>query len=911
MKSNRFRIAVAALAVVAVALSLASPASAFIRLTSQAASGSGVVQAHWYDSELPLLSVVNPANADIPFATALAVVQASAQAWEDVNTSYFTVNPVDWTTGSYLPPALALDGQNSVFFDVAGANFGPGSGVIAFVRSYVNLVDGHTLDADLVFNDKEFYQSLSSPAVTPSPDPAQISVDLQAVITHEYGHYFSLGHTGIATATMIPYIQNDTSQRTLELDDRAGLSTVYPESASRPGGVTPGGVDFAATTGTISGTCVSGYTGAATFGAHVEAINLADPSPDASISAISGELTVRNGQGDWMIHGLPPGTYVVAIVPTDGVHTILADENLGGIFNGLDINFEPEFWNAAGEGGCGYTDTPNSYVPISVSSGANSGGINFVTNTYPGLMEMAQYGQFENYVTDRSNAYRAVRFDPPFDPPYTIRNISFPTFTFTGGPGTFTSVQLVPMTAAGTPDLSAPIFIQAPFVCSPNGINEVPINLTVTAPGQTFFWVMRWAARPAPPYPNHPFIRMDFASMERGFFANSYQTNSLTGPWSLLIDRNLAVSMRCQIGAGNCSISATAGVPIEGARSLGANRRATKTEFNFVRPTDTRADGFPMPMNSLERTDLLARPPFGPWSPMASGGAGAGSISMNTVPSGVLVWAAQAVDKNGHKAILSNNTITGLNEDADEPNGRLNEATPITTPAVGQATYAPAGDQDYYGFMAKPGDVIEANAVAIGQDGFNNLDLTMFLFDNSGDIVAFDDDSNGNLNPRLSYTVPPPSANSKSKAPRKFTILMTDFRGSLFSPTSAPRLILPETYQFSVNVTPSLALAGRLARGMDPNGFGFALGGPNPANPHAKLLYVLPRSADGARVSLRVYDIQGRLVRTLVDRNDQAGPHTVIWDGTDQSGRHVSSGTYFARITAGSFRAEEKVLFVK
>jgi hypothetical protein len=213
--------------------------------------------------------------------------------------------------------------------------------------------------------------------------------------------------------------------------------------------------------------------------------------------------------------------------------------------------------------------------------------------------------------------------------------------------------------------------------------------------------------------------------------------------------------------------------------------------------------------------------------------------------------------------------------------------------------------------MAKPGDVIAANAVAIGQDGYNNLDLTMFLFDNTGEIVAFDDDSNGNLNPKLSFTVPPPSGNSKSMAPRKFTILMTDFQGSLFSPTSAPRLITPQTYRFSVNVTPSAALAARLARGMNGDGFGFALGGPNPANPHAKLVYVLPRNADGTRVSLRVYDIQGRLVRTLVDRNEQAGPHTAVWNGTDQSGRHVSSGTYFARITAGSFRAEEKILFVK
>jgi len=72
--------------------------------------------------------------------------------------------------------------------------------------------------------------------------------------------------------------------------------------------------------------------------------------------------------------------------------------------------------------------------------------------------------------------------------------------------------------------------------------------------------------------------------------------------------------------------------------------------------------------------------------------------------------------------------------------------------------------------------------VSQGQDGANDLDLVMFLFDNSGALVAFDDDSNGGLNPRVTFAVPPPNANAKSKTPRKFSILITDFRGSFFNP---------------------------------------------------------------------------------------------------------------------------------
>ncbi|HET9952060.1 MAG TPA: matrixin family metalloprotease, partial [Candidatus Eisenbacteria bacterium] len=357
MKTNRFRFIVAALLVGAFALASADPAAAFIRLARQLDASSPVVQAHWLDSDLPLKSAVDPTNLDISSAQALAVVQASAQSWVDVNTSYFTADVHQWGAPE-IQPVLAFDGQNSLFFDGAGVNFAPGSGVIAFVRSVVNLVDGQTLDADLVFNDKEFFCSTSSPALTPAP-AGQSSVDLQAVITHEYGHYFSLDHTSVSGATMVPFISNDTTQRSLELDDRAGISDVYPESAAR--GLSADGVDFYATTGKISGTVVSGYNGSAVFGAHVEAYNLAIPNAANSISTISGELTLRNGQGDYTIRGLPPGNYAVRIVPLDGVNTIAADANVGGPYNGLDIGFEPEFWNGAAEGSNGFTDPPGAY----------------------------------------------------------------------------------------------------------------------------------------------------------------------------------------------------------------------------------------------------------------------------------------------------------------------------------------------------------------------------------------------------------------------------------------------------------------------------------------------------------------------------------------------------------------------
>jgi hypothetical protein len=62
--------------------------------------------------------------------------------------------------------------------------------------------------------------------------------------------------------------------------------------------------------------------------------------------------------------------------------------------------------------------------------------------------------------------------------------------------------------------------------------------------------------------------------------------------------------------------------------------------------------------------------------------------------------------------------------------------------------------------------------------------------------------------------------------------------------------------------------------------------------------------ASDSRVQLRVYDLRGRRIATIVDGNFKAGGHSFVW-----SARNVSSGTYCVRMSAGSFRAQQK-LFV-
>ena len=83
---------------------------------------------------------------------------------------------------------------------------------------------------------------------------------------------------------------------------------------------------------------------------------------------------------------------------------------------------------------------------------------------------------------------------------------------------------------------------------------------------------------------------------------------------------------------------------------------------------------------------------------------------------------------------------------------------------------------------------------------------------------------------------------------------------------------------------------------------------PNPFNPLTRISFRLERDA---QVSLRVYDVQGRLVRTLVDDYLAAGPRLVEWDGSDDQGRSVASGTYYLRLQGGGTYLSRTVNLLK
>jgi hypothetical protein len=84
---------------------------------------------------------------------------------------------------------------------------------------------------------------------------------------------------------------------------------------------------------------------------------------------------------------------------------------------------------------------------------------------------------------------------------------------------------------------------------------------------------------------------------------------------------------------------------------------------------------------------------------------------------------------------------------------------------------------------------------------------------------------------------------------------------------------------------------------------------PNPFNPSTRIRYEVP--VGGGKVTIRVFDVAGRFVKTLVDGFETQGRKTITWDGTNGRGNHVASGVYFCRMEAPGFAKTVKVTLVR
>ena len=83
---------------------------------------------------------------------------------------------------------------------------------------------------------------------------------------------------------------------------------------------------------------------------------------------------------------------------------------------------------------------------------------------------------------------------------------------------------------------------------------------------------------------------------------------------------------------------------------------------------------------------------------------------------------------------------------------------------------------------------------------------------------------------------------------------------------------------------------------------------PNPFNPETNIRFFLKEATD---VSIEVYDLRGRLVKSLFDGKREAGLHSVVWNGVEQNGETLPSGIYFYSISTDQKIFTKKMVLSK
>jgi hypothetical protein len=323
-------------------------------------------------------------------STATQMVVESFQTWEDVPTATIAFQhdgqlPVD-VNGSNFTSYLHFDGVNRVIFDDDGsivrAIFGTGAedGILGFATSGYNQ-DGFYVSGYAVINGRF---SLS---------PWNLSfLHFKSTVVHELGHFIGLDHSQINVRfanngneaddiyipTMYPTsTDNDTALATLNPDDLAAVSSLYPSQ------------QWGSITGGITGT-VKRANGSVIRGANVLAISTTDSLMNI-VSTVTDYLKLNTG--NYALVGLGAGSYLVKIEPINPAFT--GGSSVGPYAeSSSDLSFiDPvvsEYYNGANESSDPTIDNPLDRAAINVAAGQTVSNINLIANGNP-LTSVLEY----------------------------------------------------------------------------------------------------------------------------------------------------------------------------------------------------------------------------------------------------------------------------------------------------------------------------------------------------------------------------------------------------------------------------------------------------------------------------------------------------------------------------------------
>jgi len=94
----------------------------------------------------------------------------------------------------------------------------------------------------------------------------------------------------------------------------------------------------------------------------------------------------------------------------------------------------------------------------------------------------------------------------------------------------------------------------------------------------------------------------------------------------------------------------------------------------------------------------------------------------------------------------------------------------------------------------------------------------------------------------------------------------------------------------------------------NPSEFALFLNSPNPFVYRTSIEYIIPNET---HISIKIYDVAGRMIKTLVNRKVGPGYYTVQWDARDASNLRVAAGVYFTRLESADFSSVKKVILMR
>jgi hypothetical protein len=331
-------------------------------------SGGSQLAARWTNLPVNLLADSTPAGF-------LADVQTATATWNNVATARnvfgtVTQSATDFTGDNFETawgnmPAGG-DGRHEVVFDGDGSalrelGLKPAE-VNGVAPSRKEIVGGQAVIVDSYF----------------VVNGSRTNFDRLSTMIHELGHVQGIAHSSVgmhnsgsaassaldpigvgAVPTMHPFSVGGTARRTLEPDDVAALSELYPE---------PG---FATSTGTIEGTVKRCGNEDGVTGANVRAVNTSNSGIQLS------RFTGFDGSSDgrFVIRGLPAGSYKLIVEPM-GANDFNIASRFGAPPTRQEMDFETEYHNPPQEDECG-EELPDTPTNIAVGAGGAAGGKNF------------------------------------------------------------------------------------------------------------------------------------------------------------------------------------------------------------------------------------------------------------------------------------------------------------------------------------------------------------------------------------------------------------------------------------------------------------------------------------------------------------------------------------------------------